>query len=124
VKRLRVTRSPSAGVALLVAVALGFTIVKYPAVFTSLDDRAATNSHAPDRQLAGAVSIDISRSFLLAARRLLPERARYTVSVGPNVQVSNSVVLGAVSPYAEFWLLPRELRVLRRAAPATPATPA
>jgi hypothetical protein len=82
---------------------------KFVPAMRGFRDRAAANAALPrlERELAGAHATDIDRTFLIEARRLLPEHARYIVETGPNVQVSTSTTLPSVHGYSLFWLLPR-----------------
>jgi hypothetical protein len=99
----------SAVLAVVVAIVAGVAVVKFADAMHTFDSRADENAETPlvDRELAGAHATDIDRNFLLAARRLLPENARYIVETGDNVQVSTPVTLPSVHGYSLFWLLPR-----------------
>jgi hypothetical protein len=99
----------SAVLAVVVATVAGVAIVKFADAMRTFDTRADANAETPlvDRELAGAHATDIDRNFLLAARRLLPENARYIVETGDNVQVSSPATLPSVHGYSLFWLLPR-----------------
>lgn len=95
--------------ALIVAGAVGVSVVEYPSALGSLHHRAAVNASQSqvDRLLAGAHSIDISRDFLRAARDLIPRNETFAVATGPNVAVSTPITLSGLPSYAQFWLLPR-----------------
>ena len=95
--------------AVVVATVAGVSAVKFVDAMRTFDDRADANAATPlvDRELAGAHATDIDRNFLLAARRLLPEHARYIVETGDKVGVSSPVTLASVHGYSFFWLLPR-----------------
>jgi hypothetical protein len=73
------------------------------------DARAVQPEHRP---IAPALYLDISREFVLQARDLLDEDVTYAVVTGPNVQVSNDLVLAAVGGFMPYALLPR--RQVRR----------
>lgn len=88
-----------------------------PATFRSIDAKLRENGTTPltDRELAGAHGVDISRTYLLAARRLLPPSAHYAVLTGPEVHVSTPITLVSVPTFSRFWLLPRRQVSLRTA---------
>jgi hypothetical protein len=80
-----------------------------PARFRAVDAEADWLAKlAPaERELAGAVGVDLDRELLVEARRLLPPTARYAVVIGPRTPVSHPDTLAAVIPYAAYYLLPR-----------------
>lgn len=92
---------------LLVAAVTAFAYL--PATFRSIDGKLHENGTTPltDRELAGAHGVDISRTYLLAARRLIPRSASYAVLTGSGVHVSTPITLVSVPTYSRFWLLPR-----------------
>jgi hypothetical protein len=110
---LRSTRYATEGrprFAVFVLLVAAVTALGYlPATFRSIDAKLRENGTTPltDRELAGAHGVDISRTYLLAARRLLPRSARYSVLTGPEVHVSTPITLVSVPTYSRFWLLPR-----------------
>ena len=61
-----------AAAALLVAVALGFAVVKFPSTIRRLEGRADANAALPrsERLLEAAYSLDFSRDFVLTAESL------------------------------------------------------
>ena len=59
------------------------------------------------RSIAPAIYLDISREFVLEAREWLDPDTTYAVLTGPNVQVSNDLVLGVVPGFMPYALLPR-----------------
>lgn len=77
--------------------------------FDRVHEAAARNEGftPQERRLVSAYGVDISRSFLAAALRLLPRDATYAVVTGPNVEVSTPITLTALAPYAQSLLLPR-----------------
>lgn len=105
-----VLREPR-GVAAVTLVALTLLLVVVQAVpgFDRVHDAAARNEGftPEERRLVSAYGVDISRTFLLEALRLLPPDATYAVATGPNVQVSTPITLTALAPYAQSLLLPR-----------------
>lgn len=88
-----------------------------PATFRSIDRQLSSNGTTPltDRELAGAHGVDISRTYLIAAKRLLPRSARYAVLTGNAVHVSTPITLVSVPTFSRFWLLPRREVPLRQA---------
>ncbi len=92
-----------------VACALVLALYRFPAQMRYLDETAAFNAaqSADDRLLAGAHAYDISRPFLLAALRILPERTTYAVETGPNVGESTPLTKLSLSGYSQYLLLPR-----------------
>jgi hypothetical protein len=94
---------------LVVVVATVNAVVYLPATFRSIDGKLRDNGTTAlgDRELAGAHGVDISRTYLVAAKRLLPRSARYAVLTGPEVHVSTPITLVSVPTYSRFWLLPR-----------------
>lgn len=91
------------------ALALGTGLWHLPEAFRSADREAdeLAAASALERELRGARGVDVDTRVFAEARRLIPEKARYAVVTGPNVQVSNDVTLDAVAPFAGYWLLPR-----------------
>src|SRR5437879_2646772 len=100
-----------AAAALLVAVALGFAVVKFPSTIRRLEGRADANAVLPrsERLLEAAYSLDFSRDFVHEAAALLPRDATYLVETGPNASGTSAVALGAIPAFMENWLLPRRL---------------
>jgi hypothetical protein len=107
----RLRNAPAGGkvalCAFAVAIATGLWHVPgaYRAVYR--DVGALRSASVLERELSGARSVDVDPRLFVEARRLLPADARYAVVTGPNVNVSNSVTLAAVRPFAGYWLLPR-----------------
>jgi hypothetical protein len=104
--------------ALLVAIcALVFTLVEYPSAFRSVQNRADASDAqtALQRQLAGALAIDVSSEFLEQARALVPKHATYYMRWGDHVRVTTPVTLGGVAGYTQFFLLPRRQAVTEKA---------
>lgn len=93
----------------LVALTVLLVAVRAQPGFEGVHASAARNEgFTPEqRLLVSAYGIDISREFLLAARRLLPRDATYAVATGPHVQVSTPITLSALSGYSQSLLLPR-----------------
>lgn len=102
---------------LVLLVAAVNALVYLPATFRSIDRQLHENGTTPlsERKLAGAHGVDISRTYLVAAKRLLPRSARYAVLTGPEVHVSTPITLVSVPTYSRFWLLPRRQVPLREA---------
>jgi hypothetical protein len=98
-----------AGAAALVVATLVLVVAQLVPGFRRVHDAAARNEgFTPQhRAIVSAYGLDISRSFLVAATRLLPRDATYAVVTGPNVQVSTPITLSALPPYAQTLLLPR-----------------
>ena len=98
----------AAGMA-LVAATLLLVLVQVPAAFERVHDAAERNEAftSDERLLVSAYGLDISREFLLAARRVVPRDATYAVVTGPNAQVSSPLTLTALPAYAQSLLLPR-----------------
>ncbi len=97
------------GVFAIVAAALVFELVGLSPGLRRLDRQAneARSLSRGDQLLAGARSVDIDRTFLLAAKGLIPSHDTFAVAVGPRVQVSTPLTLQALPAYAQFLLLPR-----------------
>jgi hypothetical protein len=93
----------------LVGATLLLVALEVAPAWNRVHDAAARNeAFTPDqRRIVSAYGLDISREFVLAAMRLLPEDATYAVVTGDNVQVSTPLSLSALPPYARFLLLPR-----------------
>lgn len=97
------------GAAAIVLVALLVTLLQYGHTFARFERDANRDASLPrwQRELTAAYSIDISRDFLLAARRFVPEHATFAVATGSNIQVSMPETMLGVSAYAQFYLFPR-----------------
>lgn len=104
--------SPGRTLALLaLAALLAAALWQAPDAFRQVSgaaDRLAAETPL-ERSLSGALATDVDRSFLVAARSLVPPGATYAVVTGSGVQVSTPVTLDAVAPFAAYWLLPRRL---------------
>ena len=96
-------------VAVIVICALGLALVRYPSALRSLNNRAAHNAQlsATDRQLELADTLGISRAFVLAATRLVPAGAAYSVVTGPNARARSSLTLTGLPAYLQNLLMPR-----------------
>lgn len=97
--------------AALVAVTLGFAVVEFPGTIRRLENRSDANAALTrsDRLIAAAYALDFSRDFVEEAAALLPRDASYVVETGPNAGDTSGVVLNAIQPFLENWLLPRRL---------------
>ena len=97
------------GGALVLAAALAAGVVEFPSAFRTMQSRAADNAaQAPElRPLAGALGIDISRQFMLAADALVPQHESFVVQTGPNIGVSTPVTIPAVPAFMQTLMLPR-----------------
>jgi hypothetical protein len=94
---------------LVLAAAVAVGLIEFPSAFRELQGRAAGNAAQPAefRPLAGALGIDISRTFMLAAQALLPEDESFVVQTGPHIQVSTPITISALPAFMQTWLLPR-----------------
>ena len=103
-ERLRV-----AAVALVTVAAFSMGFVRAVPAFRTLESRAVENERqtATERLLVPAYGVDISRDVLLAAMRLIPRNASYSVDTGTGTEVSTPLTLSAVYPFAQFLLMPR-----------------
>jgi hypothetical protein len=97
--------------AAVIAVALGFAVVKLPATIRRLESRSDANAALTrsQRLIAAAYALDFSRDFVEEAAALLPRDAYYVVETGPNAGNTSGVALNGVPPFLENWLLPRRL---------------
>lgn len=115
--RFRFTDLRSAAVAAIVGAALLVTLLQYGSTFSRFERDANRDASLPrwQRELTAAYSIDISRDFLLAARRFVPEHATFAVVTGSNIEVSMPETLLGVNAYAQFYLFPRRRTQLSQA---------
>jgi hypothetical protein len=102
------------GVALVVAVAMGVLVVRFPTAMGAFDRRASFNaSRSPvERLIAGADGLDIDNTFLAQALSLLPRRASYAIVRSPSVGDAQRLgivptTFNALPGYIQFLLLPR-----------------
>jgi hypothetical protein len=98
----------AAAVALIVLVALGLALVRYPNAVRALNNRAAHNAQlsATDRELELADTLGISTAFVLAAKRLVPPGSTYDVVTGPNAHARSSLTLTGLGAYIQNLLMP------------------
>ena len=91
------------------ALAIGTGLWHLPDAFRAVyrEVGALRSASTLERQLNGARRVDVDTRVFVEAWRLIPADAQYAVVTGPNVNVSNSVTLAAVRPFAGYWLLPR-----------------
>jgi hypothetical protein len=97
--------------------ALVLAAVKLPAAVRNLNNQAAHNASlsAADRELELARRLGIDGDFVVAAERVLPARAVYSLETGPHETGTSALGLQALSGYLQNLLLPR--LQLRGAAP-------
>jgi hypothetical protein len=100
----------SAIAVVVILVAIGNVITGYaPAVrraHRALSDQEAIA--ASDRALASAYSYDVSRAYIVAARRLLPPTADYVFVIGPNASESHAFTLMGAPFVSRYLLMPRK----------------
>ena len=80
-----------------------------PTAFRQLDTKTASYSHATplERSLSAAYGERIDPRFLVRARELIPPTATYAVITGDGATGADSSALDAITPFADYWLLPR-----------------
>lgn len=98
-----------AAVVLVVLCAFGLALARYPSAVRGLNNRAAHNAQlsATDRELELADTLGISRSFVVAAKRLVPAGASFAVVTGPNAHARSSLTLTGLPAYLQNLLMPR-----------------
>ncbi len=84
-------------------------LARLPGQVRSLNSRAAHNASLPaaERDLELADDLGLARSFLLEARRVVPERAAYTIEIGKAASPSTPLGRSALPSYAQNFLFPR-----------------
>jgi hypothetical protein len=107
--RLRAQSSAVFAVGVVAVAAVGVAVSRYPEGIRGLNNRAAHNAQQSplDRDLELADRVGIERAFVLAARRYVPERGRYTVATGSRAPQPTPLTLQAVPGYLQNLLLPR-----------------
>lgn len=90
-----------------------------PTAFRQLDTKTASYSRATplERSLSAAYGERIDPRFLVRARELIPATATYAVITGDAATGADPGALNAITPFADYWLLPRR----QVAFDATPA---
>ena len=95
--------------ALCAAVALVVLVHEVPRTVDALNDDAARNaalSYA-DREIAGGNSILVDQIAAYAARSLVPRHETFRVVTGPKLTKITPLTLQAVSPWLNYFLMPR-----------------
>jgi hypothetical protein len=107
--RLRAHSGAVLAVGVVTLATVGVAASRYPDGIRGLNNRAAHSAQqsALDRDLELADRVGIERAFVLAARRYVPQRDRYTVATGPRASQSTPLTLQAVPGYLQNLLLPR-----------------
>ena len=102
-------------VALVVALALGTALVRYPSGFRELNNRAAHNAGLTESERRFEVldRLGVPRSFVEASLRL-PEDATFIVETGPRGG-TRPLARSALRDYLQNLLLPRRFVELGRA---------
>ena len=91
------------------AVALVVLVYEVPRAVNGLDDDSARNaalSYA-DREIAGGNSILVDQIAAYEARALVPRRDTFRVVTGPNLTSTTPLTIQAVSPWLNYFLMPR-----------------
>lgn len=98
-----------AAVVLVVLCAFGLALARYPAAVRGLNNRAAHNAQlsATGRELELADTLGISSAFVLAAKRIVPAGASFSVVTGPNAHARSSLTLTGLGAYLQNLLMPR-----------------
>ena len=98
-------------VAAVVLSALGALIAGFGGAYDDFAGRADGNRGLPlsARDLSAAYATDLSRSYVVASRDLVPLGASFAVETGDKVEVSTQVSIYAARGYLQFQLLPRRL---------------
>jgi hypothetical protein len=98
-----------------VALVLGF-LAALVHLGDARDAAGVSGRSEEERRLAPLRSVDLDPRLFVAAEKLLPPGAVYTVISGGGVDVSTPRTLEALRPLAGFWLLPRRQTSFPRAA--------
>jgi hypothetical protein len=104
-----VRRIARLGVALSVAVALGFGVVYFAKAVDRLWGEAATNAaqNFDDREFAGGNGIVVANAALYEARGLIPENETYRIVPGPGVEGATELTEQYIDQFARYFLMPR-----------------
>jgi hypothetical protein len=96
-------------VALVVALALGTALARYPSAFRELNNRAAHNAglSESERRFEVLDRLGVPRAFVEASLRL-PENATFIVETGPRGG-TKPLARSALPAYLQNLLLPRRL---------------
>jgi hypothetical protein len=96
------------GVVFLVATVVVAVAIVYPQVLRELGRDASENSAQSyaDREIAGGNGIVVDQEAVYAARALIPEDARYHVTVGDDY-VGSTLTRDHVASYFRYFLMPR-----------------
>jgi len=91
------------------AVAVAGLLFELPRTVDSLGDDAARNASLSfaDREIAGGNSILVDQIAAYEARALIPRHDTFRVVTGPNLKETTPLTLQAVSPWLDYFLLPR-----------------
>jgi hypothetical protein len=91
------------------AVAVAVLLYEIPHTVDSLGDDASRNASLSfaDREIAGGNSVLVDQIAAYEARALIPEHDAFRVVTGPNLTETTSLTLQAVSPWLDYFLMPR-----------------
>lgn len=99
------------GVVLVAASAVATLVAGFGGAYDDFAGRANGNRGLTRsaRDLSAAYATDMSRSYVVAARDIVPAGANFAVETGDKVVVSTPVSIYAARNYLQFQLLPRRL---------------
>lgn len=91
------------------AVAVAVLVYEIPRAVDSLGDEAGRNAALSfaDRDIAGGNSILVDQVAAYAARGLIPPNGTFRVITGPGLKETTPLTLQAISPWLNYFLMPR-----------------
>jgi hypothetical protein len=97
------------GVALSVAIALGFGLVYFVKAVDRLGNESAGNAalNFDDREFAGGNGIVVANAALYEARGVIPENDTYRIVPGPRVEGATELTETYIDQFARYFLMPR-----------------
>lgn len=112
------TRLARYGVAYVVLAALAFVALRFQPELRARANEARANQARPqlEREIAGGLSVDISRDFLWNARAYVGLDETYSLVYGNHTKISTPVTLYALPAYTQYLLSPRRQEVVARRA--------